>query len=121
MYKIASQNAQRRTDFIKLAELAGGEETMTPQQKYEAAKARWRQLCEMQAAEKDKTKKKALGVQVLELQQLITELRRAAKLQRPGMDISHYIADATKQMVTHAMWHAIVRRAEELRAAQEQQ
>jgi hypothetical protein len=94
MYKNAFENQQRRADFIKLADLAGGTETQTPEERRRNLVARIKQLdAEIQACD-DRTEKKRLGKLKCDLQE---EARAIRPKYNGHRDVANFIVDAMRE------------------------
>jgi uncharacterized protein YdiU (UPF0061 family) len=110
MYKNASQNQQRRADFIRPADLAdSGPEILSPQVQWENLKLAVQNLERRILAEPDKEIRKDLGVQKLALQGEIKELKRLMQVQK--VDLNRFLMNELKKLVPKARYDIAVKDA----------
>lgn len=110
MYKIASENKQRRESFIPLKAIAGGEEQRSAQDIREDLGREIQALERQIMATRDKVQKKALGLQKLALQNKVHALGLKVKY-RDQQSLSQCFVDSAKEVLSQAQFKMILARA----------
>jgi hypothetical protein len=116
MYKIASQNQQRRADFIRPADLAGGEENQSIRDQRQNYKRAISDLIpRIRAAKSPKGVPRTEEYKALcqEQSRLIAELAALPHNEPMKADIGEILIDEMRKMLTKPQFEIAVKRARE--------
>lgn len=101
MYKTTSRNAQNAREHTKLADMADGEQILTPEQKRDSLKSRLKQIdADILQAKKDGKPKsyiKKLGKEKYGLAQAMKAIRPKVRLKDRG--VPQHFVDAAREML----------------------